>query len=292
VSKRGLLLWSLLFLVLAGVVGVACGSAGAPTSGARPAFGGEEGVPAAIPSPIPARGAPIRLGANLPQLQQRIVKTAAISLELKKGTFAAQFQEASLIAGRHGGYVASSETTEGKLQSGTLVVRVPADQFEVALSDLKGLGKLQSEHITGQDVTGQFVDLQARLRNWEAQETVLLRLMNKASTIDDSIKVQRQLQDVQLNIEEIRGQVHALSNQADLSTITISMAEAGALPAQPKSGSLLARAWHQAAHGFIAVIAAVVVGVGYLLPIGLFLAAVVAGWFLIRRRRQGVAAAS
>src|SRR6266516_3842302 len=138
--------------------------------------------------PSPAPGGAIALGQNLPQLQQRVVKAASISLQLKKGRFAQQFQEASLIAGSHGGYVASSETTEGKLQSGTLIVRVPADQFEVALSELKALGKLQSEHISGQDVTGQFVDLQARLRNWESQETVLLRLMSKASTIDDSIK--------------------------------------------------------------------------------------------------------
>jgi hypothetical protein len=245
-----------------------------------------------MPLPSPAGAGPVVLGQNLPQLQQRVVKTASISLQLKKGTFAQQFQEASLIAGRHGGYVASSETTQGKLQSGTLVVRVPADQFEVALSELKGLGKLQSERISGQDVTGQFVDLQARLRNWEAQETVLLRLMTRASSIDDSIKVQRQLQEVQLAIEEIRGQVHALSDQADLSTISMSMAEAGAVPVQPRTDSLLARAWHQAIRGFVGVIAAVVVGVGYLLPIGLFLAAIGVGWFLIRRRRQGVAAAS
>jgi len=295
-GRRGWVLSSVVFLALAGLVGAACGSAGGrATTGLAPRAGGAfnaEGAPVAMPSPAPAQGGAIGFGQTLPQLQQRVVKTASISVQLKKGTFTAQFQEASLIAGRHGGYVASSETTEGKFQSGILIVRVPADQFEVALSELKGLGKLQSERVSGQDVTGQFVDLQARLRNWEAQETVLLRLMNKASSIDDSIKVQRQLQDVQLNIEEIRGQVHALSNQADLSTITMSMAEAGAVPAQPQSNSLLARAWHQAAHGFVAVIAAVVVGVGYLLPIGLVLVALGAGWFLIRRRRQGVAAAS
>jgi Domain of unknown function (DUF4349) len=285
---RRWVLSSLIFVVVAGLVGAAC-SAG----GGRPASApveGPQGAPMApLASPAPGNAADV-VGASLPQLRQRVVKTASISLQLKKGVFTQQFQEASLIAGRHGGYVASSETTEAKLRSGTVVLRVPADQFETALAELKGLGKVQSERIAGQDVTGQFVDLQARLRNWESQETVLLRLMNKASTIDDSIKVQRQLQDVQLAIEEIRGQVHALSDQADLSTITIAMAEAGAVLPNA-SRSLLARAWHQAVHGFVAVIAAVVVAVGYVLPVGLLLFAAGTGWFLIRRRRRGVVAA-
>ena len=74
-------------------------------------------------------------------------------------------------------------------------------------------------------------------------------------------------------------------------TITVALAEIGAVPLNQPSG-LLARAWHQAVHGFVAVIAAVVVGVGYLLPIGLFLVAIAAGWFLIRRKRQGAVTAS
>src|SRR5439155_4658058 len=111
--RRGILS-SVNFLVVAGVVGAACGAAGG-----RPASApveGRAGVPMApLASPAPGQGTDV-VGASLPQLQQRVVKSASISVQLKKGTFAQQFQEASLIAGRHGGYVGSSETTEGKLQ--------------------------------------------------------------------------------------------------------------------------------------------------------------------------------
>ncbi len=282
------------FLVLAGMVGVACSSASVPKAstagGAAPATGRLSGPALAAPRAAPAfagGGAEQdqAVAVSVPALQEHIVKTASISLSLKKGSFAAQFQQASLIAASHGGFVADSETETGKLRSGTLVLRIPADQFETALADLRGLGTLRSERISGTDVTGQFVDLQARLRNWEAQESVLLRLFDRATTIDDSIKVERQLQDVQLAIEEIRGQLHALSDQSDLSTVTVWMAEAGAVPAPPKTASALARAWHQAVHGFVSVIAAVVVGAGYLLPFVAMGLAIGLVWLVARRRR-------
>ncbi len=284
------------FLGLAAVVGAACSAA---TTASKP-----QSAPVRAPagkSVLPATGVQLGpaqsedqgaaagvavLGQSLPGIQQRIVKTAGVSLQVKKGTFAQQVQQASLIAARHGGYVASSQTTQDKFQSGTLVLRIPADQFEQALAELKGLGNLQSQNISGVDVTGQFVDLQARLRNWEAQESVLLRLMSRATTIDDSIKVQRQLQDVQLAIEEIRGQLHVLSDQADLATISLTMAEVGAVPVQPRPMSTLAKAWHQAAHGFTSVIASVVVGLGYLVPLGLLALVLAAAWRLGSRRRR------
>ena len=121
---------------------------------------------------------------------------------MPEGTFADRFQDAIQVAGRHGGFVASSQSTRSAHPTGTIVLRVPSDQFEAALGELKGLGSVSAEEVSGQDVTSQYVDLQARLRNWEAQETVLLDLMTKSASIDDSIKVQRSLQDVQLQIEQ------------------------------------------------------------------------------------------
>jgi hypothetical protein len=123
-------------------------------------------------------------------------------------------------------------------------------EFEAALGELRRLGKIVSQSISGQDVTGQVVDLQARLRNWEAQEAVLLQLMAKATSIEDSIVVQRQLQDVQLAIEEIKGQLRALQGQTDFSTISLSLSEAGFVPPRRKSSLSFGRAWELAVlHG-------------------------------------------
>ena len=287
-GRRTKVLAPFVVIVVAGLIGAAC-SASSRKASTAPA---EAPVAAATSPPGVSdatgggtAGSVALEDLGLTAFTARIIKTASVTVEVKQGSFQDRFQQATLIAGRHGGYVSSSRTSQTEHRSGTLVLRVPAEQFEAALGELKALGTVKGEEIAGQDVTSQFVDLQARLRNWEAQETVLLGLMAKASTIDESIKVQRNLQDVQLAIEEIRGQLQALSDQADYSTITLAVAEIGAEPAKPEGAISIGRAWHRAVHGFVAVIAAVVIGLGYLVPLGLIALALVLGWLGYRRVR-------
>jgi hypothetical protein len=280
------------FLALAALAGAACSNRKAPTASRPGSIAAATGVPGAARAASrppgqtsEANGVP---AADLSAIGPRIVKTASLSLRVKDGTFEQRFQDATLVAGRYGGYVSSSETATGKHHSGTLVLRVPAERFESALGDVKRLGTVGEERVSGQDVTAQFVDLQARLRNWQSQEDVLLGLMSKATSIGDSIRVQEQLQQVQLDIEEIRGQLRVLNDQSDLSTITVGMAEAGFVQPKPKEGSAISKAWHEALDGFVAVIAAVMVGLGYLLPIALF---AIIGWVAVRRMRPRPAGA-
>jgi hypothetical protein len=162
------------------------------------------------------------------------------------------------------------------------VIRVPADAFERALSDLRRLGDVTDEEISGEDVTDRFVDLEARLRNWRAQEAILLDLMRRAKTIEDSIVVQTQLQQVQLAIEEIQGQLRLLDDRTSLSTISVTLTEPGA--AAPLAGDRpsIGKAWRDALDGFVAVIAALIVGLGYAIPLGL---AALGLWAALRRRR-------
>lgn len=294
-------------LALVGLVGAACG-----TQATRPQPGAPVDVvqPGAVASPagyagagVQGRGAPegapggpqgrglgtvseaTGLLLEVPEVGPRIVKTAAISVEVEAGAFTRRFQEATLVAARHGGFVASSQLEQGRRRSGVIVIRVPADQYEAALGDLRELGRVRSESLRGEDVTARFVDLQARLRNWEAQERVLLRLMARAQTIEDSIRVQRVLQDVQLAIEEIRGQLRVLEDQTSFATITLQLTEVGFVPPKPREEPPLVRAWRAALRGFLAVVSAVVVGLGYLLPIGLFALAALGLWWGYRRLR-------
>jgi hypothetical protein len=281
------------FLALAGLVGAACGGgaekAATMGGGSERTGGGIE--PAASPAPASGEAdTPAVLGKfQLPGISQRIIKSANISIQVKKASFQQRFQQAAMVASTHGGFVSSSRTDEGKQRSGLLVIRIPATEFEAAMGELKALGVVKNEQVSGQDVTAQFFDLQARLRNWEAQETVLLRLMRQSKTIEDSLKVQRTLQDVQLAIEEIRGQLRVLSDQTDLSTITLSMTEAGAVVPKQNNGLTFARAWHQAIHAIATVVAAIVIGLGYLIPIALVALVLFAAWFGFRRVRPRVA---
>jgi hypothetical protein len=292
--RRKLGLAVISFLALAGLVGAACGggakSATGPVRGLNEGTGGGV-VPAASPAPASGEAdTPAVVGRfQLPGISQRIIKTANVSIQVKKASFQQRFQQAAMVARTHGGFVSYSRTEEGKQRSGLLVIRIPAAEFEAAMGELKALGVVKSEQVSGQDVTAQFVDLQARLRNWEAQETVLLRLMRQSRTIEDSLKVQRTLQDVQLAIEEIRGQLRVLSDQTDLSTITLSMTEAGAGVPKQNKGLTFARAWQQAIHAIAVVLAAIVIGLGYLIPIALVALVLFAAWFGFRRVRPRVA---
>jgi hypothetical protein len=281
---------ALVLLAVAGVVGAACGGGGRTSAGpaaATPAPArGALDVGGQMVEGHPATPAPAAVGGEfqLTAVGPRIIKTAAISIEIKHGSFEQHAQDVTLIASRHGGFIASSRTSEGKVLSGTIVLRIPAAQFEAALGELTALGKVTGEQISGQDVTAQFVDLQARLRNWEAQEDVLLKLMAKSTTIEESLKVQRALQDVQLAIEEIRGQLRVLGDQTDLSTITLAMAEKRPVPSAKKASPFV-RSWRAAVHGTVAVLTAIIVGFGYMVPVLLIGLAAGIALFIYRRAR-------
>lgn len=224
---------------------------------------------------------------GLPRIGSAVVRTAALSVEVGEGGFADAFDTASLVAGKYGGYVESSTTAGTDVRSGDLLIRVPADRFDEAMADLRALGTVERQELAGRDVTAEFVDLEARLRTWEAQEAVLLDLMSQAKTIEATLRVQRELQDVQLRIEEIEGQLRYLENRTDLATIQVSLHEPGAA-APPKRLSdrpSLVEAWDQAVDAFLAVCSAVVVGLGYLVPLSVLgLAVALAGRRLLRAR--------
>ena|SRR5439155_2293555 len=272
-------------LSMAAVVGAACSSEGSSPSSARIPVDeakSASGGPAGAQGPVGAVGAALDL--SVPDVGPKIVKTASVRIQVADGTFDQRLQLMLQIAARHGGFEASSHVAGQDRKMGSVVIRVPSDQFEAALGEVKGLGEVEAETASGQDVTAQYVDLQARLRNWESQESVLLGLMARATTIDESIKVQRALQDVQLAIEELRGQLHVLDDQTSYATITTAIAEAGAV--EPKPEGTIGRAWQSAREGFVSVVGAIVVGAGYLAP--LVLAGLVGFivWRAARRRTE------
>jgi len=122
-----------------------------------------------------------------------------------------------------GGYVGGAQA--GTLdQSATLTLRIPAPRFDDALSRLHQIGsKVLVESTREEDVTAAVVDLQARLKNLQASEVQYRVLVAKATKIEDILAVQSRLDDVQGQIEQLTAQLKQLSNQADLSTLTVTL---------------------------------------------------------------------
>jgi Domain of unknown function (DUF4349) len=214
-----------------------------------------------------------KLGPNaeplLPPQRSTVIKTATLSLEVKKNNFPDAIERANAIATDMGGYVISTDRSAGRPSSAVIVIRVPASHFKGALAQMHSLGggKVRSESVNGQEVGQEFVDLAARERNLRAQAHVLLRLMNRAVTVTDTIRVEGELSQVQGQIEQIAGRLRYLHDQADLSTITVSLREAGAhAPGQPTAiGSAFRRGWDRS----VGVLTAVIAGAGTVIPVAL-----------------------
>ena len=122
-----------------------------------------------------------------------------------------------------GGYVGGAQA--GTLdQSATLTLRIPAARFDDALSRLHEIGdEVLSESTSEQDVTAAVVDLDARLKNLQSSEAQYRTLMAKAAKIEDILAVQSRLDDVQGQIEQLSAQLKQLTNQAAMSTLTVTL---------------------------------------------------------------------
>ncbi|HEY7598620.1 MAG TPA: DUF4349 domain-containing protein [Candidatus Limnocylindrales bacterium] len=181
----------------------------------------------------PAPGFTERPGGEVPQPTDRpatdddgipldalVVRTGDLHLEVTDLGLA-------LANGRNsitglGGYVEASD--ESHSDSGAwaqVTYRLPVAQWDAALAALRGLGKVLEEHTGSQDVTAEVVDLDARLANLRATETALQAIMDRATTIEDVLRVQRELTTVRGDIERLQAQRDNLANRAAMSTLAV-----------------------------------------------------------------------
>jgi hypothetical protein len=219
----------------------------------------------------------------------KIVRDGSTSLTIPKDTFDRKFQQVIGIANRSGGFVLSSETHG--TGAGSLILRIPAAHFDDAVTQVRDLGKVVGSSVNGRDVTAEYVDNQARLTILEARRNVLLTLMTKANTIGETITVQNVLDQVQLQIEQIQGQLRYLDNQVAESTLKVDILERTPQAEQEVTQRTdevqnpnLGRAWDRAIQGFLGVIATIIVGFGYLVPLLVIAGLVLAVLTLVRRR--------
>jgi hypothetical protein len=291
IRGRGIAVVTAATLALAGVVGwwATTGGPSVFSADERASVAGSTGGQVlagdlSVPAPMTAAQAfgAVAGGADIPTVE-RVIRTAEISLVIPTDTFEDRFSQAVGIASENGGFVSSSTT---RARSGDLRIRVPADNFDETLRALRALGDVKVQTIEGEDVTATYVDLQARLRIAESRREVLLRLMDEAKSVGQTIHVQNALDETQLRIEELQGQMRLLDDQVALASIRLQLAEVGAGPNQ-EGQTASTNAFERSLDGFVGVVSAMVVGLGYLLPIALVGLVI---WFVVSRIRRRRAA--
>jgi hypothetical protein len=292
------------FLVVVSILVAAAACGGAGSSAGNTSGGGSGGLQYAPSKPATGSsgGAPTQVGGQpgstdttspplitqtLPAISAQVIRQAQLSISVSSGTFDSKLAAVRSLVELEQGFVSGTDaqanpTTNDQIRTGTITFMVPATRFDDTIDQLSKLGKVQNEHISGQDVSGQYVDLNARLANAQAQRNAMLALLAQAHTISDIITVQNQIGQITGEIEQLKGQIKYLDNNTSYSTVTVSMTEVGAPAAAAPSDSWgFATALSDAAHNFVTTINYVVTGLGAIGPLLILLGL---GYLLWRRR--------
>jgi hypothetical protein len=245
-------------------------------------------------------------GLSLPQqLDRKIIRTATLELEVE--AVGAAVQEVESIAVAAGGFVSRSsvfieeppelgeedDVAPRRTQTATVTIRVPAEVYGSVMRQLRGIAEeVKSEISEASEVTEEYTDLQARLRNLEATEAGYLELLTKAEEIADILIVQDRINQVRLEIEQVQGRMNLLDSLTDLATITVQLTLPVAPAEEPDGGQgWAAEAWDAAWEGSQdAMVALGTVGiVGGVVLAWLAIPALVAlaAWRLFGPRRSG-----
>jgi hypothetical protein len=271
----------------------------APDSAAAPAAGAGSALTRSGVAPVPT-GADS--GAARPAgVQPRIVWTGSMNVQVEAGAVDRTIQKVSAAAQGLGGYLSANQVTgtattaDDVPQSATITVRVPAASFGKLQDSVTGLGTVNSSTTSSQDVTAQYVDLQAREDALTTSRGTYLTLLSKATTVGDILAVQQQIDGVQTQIEQIEGQRKVLADQSDLGTLTVDLSEKGAQVHEPGKQNGFVHAFRVAGRSFLRGLEGIISALGVVALIALVVAVLyllyrVPGWF--RRRTSGRAGAT
>jgi len=225
----------------------------------------------------------------VPSVRPRVIQTASLSLSVPRNEFDKIIDQARLLATSSGGFVVESSASqsgdEQRLVTGSLVIRVPEQSYARVMERLSGLGRVEGREEAGQDVSQEFVDLEARVRHLEAVEAQLLSLLDDTNTVSEALTVQSQLNQVQLDLEQARGRLQYLDDQVAFATISLDVRERQVVAAAADGGPWsIVDAWGTAAHGFVTVVGWILVAAATIAPVVILLVlAFLAARFAYRR---------
>lgn len=217
-------------------------------------------------APVPlATGAPDESGSGTSAIETKIIKTASLTIEVKDVPGSVEILKN--LATRNRGYISSTniQNNYNNRLTGSVIIRVPAAEFDTTLTGAKAIGTVKSASTQGQDVTEEYVDLQAQKTSYQNQLAQYNEIMKKAVKVDDVITVQQQIDRVQIQLNRLEGRLRYLDSRIDLSTITVNLQEPE--PVGGESGHNFVSTINEGISGFFGMIDAVIIIFFTLLPL-------------------------
>ena len=238
----GVSVFSLLLLGVFGIVACGAPDTAAPAEPFAIEIQSESAAPksmderaaSALAAPAPARGVLVERevarevevesvatsGQALETAQRKVISTASVTLEVE--VVQAAINDVRAIAESLGGFVEHlTSSGDSDRQQATVTIRVPQAQFFPGLERIEALGKVRNRNVGSEDVSEQFIDLNARLKSSLRQEKSLLSLLERAATVTEIVTIERELSRIRSDIERFQGQLNFLERRVDLATITV-----------------------------------------------------------------------
>ncbi len=222
-----------------------------------------------------------------PAIQRRIVYTTDIGLVVKDY---AEF-ESSLpgTVERMGGYISKSETNRryANQQAGVWVARVPVARYGEFLQGVAALGFAESRREDAQDVTEEYVDVEARIRNnHKLEERIITMLQDRTGKLTDVLEIERELARVREEVERMEGRLRLLADRSAMATVTIRCREEQQYtpPEAPTFASRIASSWSGSIESLRSTGESLLIAMVSLAPWLMVLAIpVLVAWRLVRR---------
>jgi hypothetical protein len=193
---------------------------------ATPAPASDDHAPAADRVPPSDTAEPAIEAPEHDPHDRQIVYTASMNLSvfnLEEAT-----KKAEALPESHGGYIHA-------MSRGHMVMRIPSKQLRPAMDELASLGVVEQRSLQAQDVTAEYVDIDARIRVLEETQKQMIELLGKARTVDEALAVRKALDQITMELEVLKGRMRQLQNMVSFSTLTVSLVERGPHVVTPSS---------------------------------------------------------
>jgi hypothetical protein len=206
------------------------------------------------PTASGALGGSTALPAGATGQSARVEESGSLDLLVPGAEIGPDIGRLTALVAAYGGFVAATETqsaSPGSPAEGTVTLQVPEPSFDALVSQAQHLGKVASLTTQATNVTGQYVDLQARITALQASRQQYLVIMTKATTVGSVLAVQSQLDNLQSDLEQLQGQLQLLDSETAYSTLAVTLSQKVVVPPPPKPRSGLSAAWGSAVNGFV-----------------------------------------